>query len=111
VFVAGLAPVLPAALDLSRWIVGQAYNTGERRMAMGIVNIKEAEADLSRLVDRVNEGEEILIARSGRPVAKLVRVSNEPRKPGYLKGQIQMVEDFDAPLPDDVLQGFLGEGE
>lgn len=78
---------------------------------MGTVNIKEAEADLSRLVDRVNEGEEILIARSGRPVAKLVRVGNEPRKPGYLKGQIRMAEDFDAPLPDDILKGFSGEEE
>jgi prevent-host-death family protein len=78
---------------------------------MGVVNIKEAEADLSRLVDRVNEGEEILIARSGRPVAKLVRVSNEPRTPGYLKGQIHMAEDFDAPLPDDILKGFWGEGD
>jgi len=78
---------------------------------MGIVNIKEAEADLSRLVDRVNEGEEILIARSGRPVAKLVRVENEPRKPGRLKGQIHMAEDFDAPLPDDIVKGFWGEDE
>jgi prevent-host-death family protein len=78
---------------------------------MGVVNIKEAEADLSRLVDRVNEGEEILIARSGRPVAKLVRILNEPRKPGFLKGQIHMAEDFDAPLPDDILKGFSGEGE
>ena len=76
---------------------------------MGTVNIKEAEADLSRLVDRVNEGEEILIARSGRLVAKQVRVSNEPRKPGYLKGQIRMAVDFDAPLPDGVLKGFWEE--
>jgi len=78
---------------------------------MGVVNIKEAEADLSRLVDRVNEGEEILIARSGRPVAKLVRVESEPRKPGRLKGQIHMADDFDAPLPDDIIKGFSGEDE
>ena len=76
---------------------------------MGVINIKEAEADLSRLVDRVAEGEEIVIARSGQPVAKLVRVESEPRKPGRLKGRIHVTEDFEAPLPGEIAEGFRGE--
>jgi antitoxin (DNA-binding transcriptional repressor) of toxin-antitoxin stability system len=76
---------------------------------MTIVNLQEA--DLARLVDRVAEGEEIVIARSGRPIAKLVRVQIGPREPGRLKGRIHMADDFDAPLPDEILRGFQGEGE
>jgi antitoxin (DNA-binding transcriptional repressor) of toxin-antitoxin stability system len=76
---------------------------------MTVVNLKEA--DLERLVDRVTEGEEILIARSGRPVAKLVRVEFGPRKPGRLKGRIHMADDFDAPLPEEIGRVFRGEGE
>jgi antitoxin (DNA-binding transcriptional repressor) of toxin-antitoxin stability system len=82
---------------------------GEEVLTMGVVNIQEA--DLSSLVDRVAEGEEIVIARSGRPVAKLVRVEIEPRKPGRLKGRIHMADDFDAPLPDEIGQAFRGERE
>jgi antitoxin (DNA-binding transcriptional repressor) of toxin-antitoxin stability system len=76
---------------------------------MGVVNIQEA--DLSSLVNRVAEGEEIVIARSGRPVAKLVRIEIKPRKPGRLKGRIHMADDFDAPLPDEMDQAFRGERE
>lgn len=78
---------------------------------MGIVSLKEAEADLGSLMDRVAEGEEILIARSGRPVAKLVRVEIQPRKPGRLKGKLHIAEDFDAPLPEEIAKGFRGEAE
>ena len=78
---------------------------------MSIVNLKEAESDLSRLVDRVAEGEEILIARSGRPVAKLVRVEPGPRRPGRLKGRIHIADDFEAPLPPDLDLAFRGERE
>lgn len=78
---------------------------------MDVFSVKQAAEDLSRLVDRVAEGEEILIARSGRPVAKLVRVEMEPRKPGRLKGRIHMTPDFDDPLPEDIAAAFRGEKE
>jgi antitoxin (DNA-binding transcriptional repressor) of toxin-antitoxin stability system len=76
---------------------------------MTIVNLQEA--DLARLVDRVAGGEEIVIAKSGRPVAKLVRVESGPRKPGRLKGRIHIADDFGEPLPEEILRGFRGEGE
>lgn len=78
---------------------------------MGVFNIHEAKTHLSRLLERVAEGEEIIIAKSGRPVAKLVRVAAEPRKPGRLKGRIRIDADFDEPLPEEILAGFRGEGE
>jgi prevent-host-death family protein len=78
---------------------------------MGTYNVHEAKTHLSRLLDRVAEGEEIVIAKSGRPVAKLVRVNLEPRKPGRLKGRIHIAPDFDEPLPDEILTAFRGEGE
>ena len=61
------------------------------------INIHQAKTDFSRLMDRVAEGEEIVIAKSGRPVAKLVPISRQPRRPGRLKGKIRMAPDFDAP--------------
>ncbi|HET9210387.1 MAG TPA: type II toxin-antitoxin system Phd/YefM family antitoxin [Thermoanaerobaculia bacterium] len=78
---------------------------------MGTYNVHEAKTHLSRLLDRVAEGEEIVIAKSGRPVAKLVRVNLEPRKPGRLKGRIHIAPDFDEPLPDEILTAFQGEKE
>lgn len=70
------------------------------------VNIHQAKTHLSRLVDRVAEGEEILIAKNGRPVAKLTPISSEPRKPGRLKGRIRVRSDFDAPLPPSIAKVF-----
>jgi prevent-host-death family protein len=78
---------------------------------MGVYNIHEAKTHLSRLLERVAEGEEIIIAKSGRPVAKLVRVAVEPRRPGRLKGRIRVGPDFDDPLPEEVLAAFSGERE
>lgn len=78
---------------------------------MGVFNVHEAKTHFSRLLDRVAQGEEIIIAKSGRPVAKLVRVAVEPRKPGRLKGRIRIGPDFDEPLPEEILAGFRGEGE
>ena len=67
------------------------------------VNIHEAKTHLSRLVERVEEGEEIVIARAGRPVARLVpfRHRSEPRTPGVWRGQVRLSEDFDT--TDDAL--------
>ncbi|HYU35159.1 MAG TPA: type II toxin-antitoxin system Phd/YefM family antitoxin [Thermoanaerobaculia bacterium] len=78
---------------------------------MGVFNVHEAKTHFSRLLDRVAQGEEVIIAKSGRPVAKLVRVAVEPRKPGRLKGRIRISPDFDEPLPAEILAAFRGEGE
>ena len=63
------------------------------------VNIHEAKTHLSRLVERVEAGEEITIARAGRPVARLVPVRHalEPRKPGIWKGKLRLADDWDSP--------------
>ncbi|MEA2561717.1 MAG: hypothetical protein QOH06_3221 [Acidobacteriota bacterium] len=78
---------------------------------MEVFNVHEAKTNLSRLLERVAQGEEIIIAKSGRPVAKLVRLAVEPRKPGRLKGRIHIGADFDEPLPDEVMAAFRGEKE
>jgi len=73
-----------------------------------IVNIHEAKTHLSRLLARVMGGEEIVIAKSGKPVARLVPFSGKPaeRNPGTAAGDIILAPDFDAPLPDDTLESF-----
>lgn len=78
---------------------------------MTITNIHEAKTHLSRLVEKAAAGEEIIIGKSGRPMAKLVAyVQNKsPRKPGSLKGKIWMSDDFNDELPDDILADFTGE--
>lgn len=72
------------------------------------VNVHEAKTHLSRLLDEVDGGAEIVIARAGKPLARLVPIERErpSRKPGYLKGRIRIAEDFDAPLPAEVLALF-----
>jgi prevent-host-death family protein len=63
------------------------------------VNIHEAKTHLSRLVERVEAGEEVVIARAGRPVARLVpyRARTAPRVPGIWRGRVRLAHDFDAP--------------
>ncbi len=71
------------------------------------VNIHEAKTHLSRLLQRVAAGEEVTIARSGVPVARLVAVEPEKKKIrplGMDRGRIWIADDFDAPLPDDLLR-------
>ena len=75
---------------------------------MAKVNMHDAKTNLSRLVDRVAEGEEIVIARNGEPVALLTPFKPAVRRPGRLKGRIRMAADFDAPLPAAVLEAFRG---
>jgi prevent-host-death family protein len=74
------------------------------------VNIHEAKTHLSRLLQRVAAGEEITIAKSGVPIARLVAVepSQAIRLLGMDRGQIWIADDFDAPLPDDLLKLFYG---
>ena len=68
----------------------------------------EAKTHLSRLISEVESGEEVTIARNGRPVAKLSPYTEcaMPRRPGTGKGQFRVNDDFDAPLPDDVSRAF-----
>ena len=76
------------------------------------VNIHQAKTQLSRLLERVAAGEEIIIARAGTPVARLVPWSRErsPRKLGLFAGQIRVSEEFDE-LPADIEKAFEGDGE
>ena len=72
---------------------------------MKVVNTHEAETHLSRLLDRVAAGEEIVIARAGEPVARLVAFEEaEARKGGCWRGQVRIRADFDAPLPPCVAE-------
>jgi len=75
-----------------------------------MVNIHEAKTHFSKLLRRVEAGEEIVIARSGHPVARLVPATAEPsrRKLGVHAGRIEWDDDFDAALPDEVLWAFEG---
>jgi len=73
------------------------------------VNIHEAKTHLSRLLQRVAAGEEVTIARSGVPVARLVAVEPKAKRPlGFARDEIWIADDFDAPLPDDLLAAFYG---
>ena len=74
------------------------------------VNVYQAKSSLSRLLVRVEEGEEIVIARAGRPVARLVKIDapDERRVPGLDKGQLWYADDLEAPLSDDLAKAFAG---
>jgi len=73
------------------------------------VNISDAKARLPELVQRAAEGEEIIIARNGKPRARLVPLAPAgPRVPGKGAGEWQVADDFNDPLPDDVLADFEG---
>jgi len=69
------------------------------------VNIHDAKTHFSKLIERVLLGEEVVIAKAGKPVAKLVPISSDvnDRSPGSARGAFAVPPDFDDPLPDDVL--------
>mgnify|MGYP001241827696 CR=1 FL=1 len=77
---------------------------------MEIKNIHEAKTHLSRLVERAANGEEIIIAKAGKPMAKLVPYKEilEPRKPGGWEGKVWMADDFDE-MPEEFMAAFRGE--
>jgi len=81
-------------------------------MGTTIYNLYDAKTALSRLVDRAARGEEIVIAKAGVPLAKLVPAGGRGRrrKPGAWAGQLFIADDFDDPLPDDVQATFEGSG-
>ncbi len=74
---------------------------------MTVTNITEAKAQLSALIEKVLEGEEVIIGKAGKPVVRLVPFQrpSRPRKPGALKGKIVIADDFDD-LPEDLQRAF-----
>jgi prevent-host-death family protein len=79
-------------------------------MAAETVNIYEAKTRLSQLVDKAASGEDVVVSRNGKPLARITRLEPPRRRIrfGVLKGKIRIARDFDAPLPDDALAGFEG---
>lgn len=78
---------------------------------MRTINVHAAKTHLSRLVEEAGAGEEIIIAKAGKPIARLVPLASanrEKRRLGGLAGRARIPADFDAPLPDEVLDGFEG---
>ncbi|OGQ21054.1 MAG: hypothetical protein A2138_14005 [Deltaproteobacteria bacterium RBG_16_71_12] len=76
---------------------------------MTTVNIHFAKTHLSRLLEAVARGDELVIAKAGTPIARLVPIRPErARRPGFLKGKIRIARDFDAPITDAELAGFEG---
>jgi prevent-host-death family protein len=71
-----------------------------------VVNVHEAKSALSRLLREVEGGGSVVIARHGRPVARLVPFEAPPRRLGVLAGEFEVPDDFDEPLPDEVLAAF-----
>ena len=77
---------------------------------MKTVNMHEAKSQLSRLVEQALAGEDVIIAKAGKPMVKLVPVEydSRPRKPGRFKGQISLTPDFDK-TPEGLIDLFEGE--
>ncbi len=78
---------------------------------MTLTNIHQAKTHLSRLLERVAAGEEIVIAKAGKPIARLVRYEPEApseRVPGIWRGKVKIAKDFDV-LPSQVAAAFRGE--
>ena len=75
------------------------------------VSVHEAKTQLSRLIERVAGGEEIIIAKSGKPIARLVPYAPKRavRRPGAMRGKIRIRKNFDEPLPKELLTSFEGK--
>lgn len=83
------------------------HNAAVRRSVKKTVNVHEAKTHLSRLLERVEAGQEVVIARAGRPVARLVPFARPGKRAlGEDAGLGTIAPDFDAPLPEDVLADF-----
>ena len=80
---------------------------------MKISNIHEAKSQLSKLIESALAGEEIVIAKAGKPLVKLIpyQEDKQPRNPGGWEGKVVMSSDFDDELLANILQGFMGEDE
>jgi antitoxin (DNA-binding transcriptional repressor) of toxin-antitoxin stability system len=79
--------------------------------ATAVVTTHEAKTNLSRLLNDVQNGSEIIIARGTKKIARLIGLDNRRpvRTPGLLKGKFKVAEDFDEQLPDDILDAFHGK--
>ena len=77
---------------------------------MQVINIHDAKTQFSKLVEAVSQGDEIVIARAGKPAARLVPINAKKtvRQPGALKGKLKIADDFDVPLPSDIQSAFEG---
>lgn len=75
------------------------------------VNIHQAKTNLSKLLEKVQDGQEVIISKAGKPIAKLVpfNPAASSRKLGLMKGKIRIAADFDAPLPDNIIEEFEGQ--
>jgi prevent-host-death family protein len=93
---------LPVQVDLVHYLVYLEW--------VKSVNVHEAKTHFSKLLARVERGQEILISRAGKPVARLVPHASERPAPvfGADRGKLVVPADFDTPLPDDVLAAFEG---
>jgi prevent-host-death family protein len=91
--------------------LGWAKLCHARETVVRTVNIEVAALHLSRLVERVAAGEEIIITDGGAPVVRLLPFEHrrQPRKPGLPKGKIWIADDFDDPLPEETVAAFRGE--
>jgi prevent-host-death family protein len=78
------------------------------RVAVTTINVHEAKTQLSRLLTRVEAGEEVIIARDGKPIARLAPLrARRPRRCfGALRGRVAVDDSFFEPLPEDELAGF-----
>ncbi|MFK7752880.1 MAG: type II toxin-antitoxin system Phd/YefM family antitoxin [Sedimentitalea sp.] len=79
---------------------------------MKTVNMHEAKTHLSKLVEAATQGEPFVIARAGKPLVKVVMIETEaPRRTGFLKGQVDVPEDFDDMGADDIETMFAGQAD
>ena len=93
---------LPAGLEWRRFSPGGPLETD---------NVHAAKTHLSRLIEEAAAGEEVVIARAGKPVARLLpfEARAAPRRPGLMKGEIWSADHFDDPLPEESMATFRGE--
>ena len=75
---------------------------------MTTVSIHQAKTSLSRLIEQARKGEEVVLAKAGKPVARIVpfETGSAARRPGILKGKLRISADFDSPLPADLRKAF-----
>lgn len=83
------------------------------------VTLPEATANIAQLLDRVMQGEEIIISQNGQPIAQIspanrdssLQPNRSPRVPGQYAGKFIVPDNFNEPLPDDILEGFLNPAD
>jgi antitoxin (DNA-binding transcriptional repressor) of toxin-antitoxin stability system/antitoxin component of MazEF toxin-antitoxin module len=108
---AGRPRAFPSTLALPSGFDAQGVDRAGMVAEPMAVRREDEGRHLSRLLDRALSGEEVTVTRGGRPVAKLVPLPREPRRPGSLAGVLTIADDFDAPLPAGLAAAFRGEGE